>query len=96
MVDKLQTLKCAQIIKRKINLALNGEISERHRDEIDIAMRPFPQEIFRKDKILSYAIVDVKKFLGDIDIRENDSKYDEYLREKLKSYINEIDLIISR
>jgi len=59
-------------------------------------MRPFPQEIFRKDKILSYAIVDVKKFLGDIDIRENDSKYDEYLREKLKSYINEIDLIISR
>lgn len=95
MVYQKQLVEYARAIQDIISLALTSE-NTLTREDIDDLMHSIPQEYFINERQLSHAIIDVKKFLSDIDIREKDEVYEEYFRDRLLSNNKVLDLIITR
>lgn len=94
--EKQDVKSAAVAIKGEVKYVLENDDDESGYDRISSLMNSIPQDVYKHDKILSYSLSDARKFLGDIDIREKDKDYDDWWREKLKNYLNQLDNIILR
>ena len=83
-------------IKAKMISALDGTIGEKGIDSVTELMRSIPMSVYKSEKVIRHSIIDVRKYLGDADIREHDAEYEKYFRRELNSYIADIDSLISR